>query len=78
MQRVLLSHYMPWTCEELEQLKRMAASRSRVDRIAVKLGRTPPAVRAKASQERIPLYERTPPPPVVTFSSARWSCGNTR
>jgi hypothetical protein len=57
MNRILISHYFPWSPVEVKELKRMAATRKPVGTIALQLGRTPPAVRAKARQERISLRD---------------------
>jgi hypothetical protein len=57
MNRILISHYFPWSLAEIKELKRMAAAKKPVGTIALQLGRTPPAVRAKARQERISLRD---------------------
>ncbi|RJG40770.1 SANT/Myb-like DNA-binding domain-containing protein [Mesorhizobium sp. DCY119] len=44
-----------WTREELKQLKQLAAKRVDLNVIAKELGRTPSAVRTKATQRAIPL-----------------------
>jgi hypothetical protein len=57
MNRILISHYVPWSPAEVKELKRMAAARTPVGVMALQLGRTPPAVRAKARLERIPFRD---------------------
>jgi len=44
-----------WTREELRQLKRLAAKHVDVNAIAKELGRTPGAIRTKATQRAISL-----------------------
>ena len=57
MNRVLISHYVLWSPAEIRELKRMAAARMPVGEIALQLGRTPPAIRSKARQERVVLHD---------------------
>lgn len=57
MNRILISHYALWSPAEIKELKRMAAARMPVGEIALQLGRTPPAIRSKARQERIVLRD---------------------
>ncbi|HYC55929.1 MAG TPA: hypothetical protein VEL28_13425 [Candidatus Binatia bacterium] len=45
----------PWTPAELTQLRKLAKQNTPTRVIGVKLGRTPTAVQAKASQEHISL-----------------------
>lgn len=66
MNRILISHYTPWTPVEVKELKRMAAIGMPAARIALQLGRTPPAVRAKARLENIALCEEPRRPIVPT------------
>ena len=64
MNRVLISHYALWNPAEIKDLKRMAAARTPVGEIALQLGRTPPAIRSKARQERIVLWDDHHVPPL--------------
>ncbi|GLS31820.1 hypothetical protein SAMN04488498_102424 [Mesorhizobium albiziae] len=57
MNQILISHYSPWSPTEVKELKCLAAARMPVGAIANKLGRTPPAIRAKARLERITLFD---------------------
>jgi len=57
MNQILISHYSPWSATETKELKSLAAAQMPVGAIANKLGRTPPAIRAKARLERIALFD---------------------
>lgn len=48
-------HQKPWTQAEVKQLDRLADQNTPTRVIGLKLGRTPDAVRTKASEERISL-----------------------
>ncbi len=48
----------PWTAEEVQQLRELAAVRTSVHAIAKKLGRTPKAIRHRAKSEGITLPRR--------------------
>lgn len=48
---------VPWTEEELERLRRLAAHNERIGSIARKLGRTRIGIRARAVQDGIRLRE---------------------
>jgi hypothetical protein len=48
---------VPWTEEELERLKQLAAHNERIGSIARKLGRTRIGIRARAVQDGIRLRE---------------------
>lgn len=64
MNRILISHYALWNPAEIKELKRMAAAKAPVGEIALQLGRTPPAIRSKARQERIVLRDDHHVPPL--------------
>jgi hypothetical protein len=57
MNRILISHYFPWSPAEVKELRELAAAMTPVGLIAAQLGRTPPAIRAKAKTERIALSD---------------------
>lgn len=48
---------VPWTEEELDKLKQLAAQNERIGSIARKLGRTRIGIRARAVQDGIRLRE---------------------
>lgn len=49
------NHGKPWTDKQVEQLQKLADQNTPTRVIALKLGRTEDAVRAKASEENITL-----------------------
>jgi hypothetical protein len=53
----LPKYLVPWTEDELEKLKQLAAHNERIGSIARKLGRTRVGIRARAAQHGIPLRE---------------------
>jgi hypothetical protein len=57
MNRILISHYAPWSMAEVRELSELAVAMTPIGSIALQLDRTPPAIRAKARHERISLQE---------------------
>lgn len=57
MDNPLKKYLVPWTEEELERLKQLAAHNERVGSIARKLGRTRMGIRAQAAMGGIHLRE---------------------
>lgn len=53
----LTRYLVPWTDEELERLRQLAAHNERIGSIARKLGRTRIGIRARAVQDGIRLRE---------------------
>jgi hypothetical protein len=57
---VLSRHYRAWTTAENRQLRELARNKSPIGKIALKLKRTPDAVRAQAAKEGVSLRSMNP------------------
>jgi hypothetical protein len=56
------NHRKKWSNSELKELKVLANKNTPTGIISLKLGRTPDAVRTKASEEKISLHPTNKPP----------------